>query len=560
MSRSPGPRARALAGPVLAVLVLLLVVGAAAPASAHATLVATDPAEGDVLDRVPDVVTFTFDESVTLPADAVQAFDAAGDPVESDSTSSGTEITTDLPDRLDDGTYVVVWRAVSADGHPIAGSLSFSIGAPSPEVAAPKVPASDGGGDQARRVLSVVQGLGYAGLLSAAGLVLFLARTAAGVRLDDRVRVRLDRVRWAAVGLALLAQVCALPLSGAYQQGLPLSRLGESAAVDPAVIGDDLVVLALQAAGLLVAMLTLRRRPAVAVAAAALAALSPALVGHSRAIEPVWLMIVTDVLHLAAGATWLGGLVGLALALPSLGGRGRDAALVLSRFSTLAAAVLGLLAVTGLLMAWRILEGWAPLVETTYGRPLLVKVGLAAAVGVIAGYNRLRLLPTATAAGGGGVGHDERRGAVRRVATAVRIEAALLVVLLGVTGFLTSQSPRETPSIRTPVASRVEAGVLVPGESKVLATLSPGTRGPTTITVQVQDAASEPVDGFAEPEVSIASADGALDLGRQPVVPSAAGTFTVETVIPSPGTWVVQVALRRSEFDNPVTTVTFEVT
>ncbi|WP_134764921.1 copper resistance protein CopC [Nocardioides sp. 1609] len=552
MSRGPVPRLLGAAGLVLAVL--LLVVGAAAPASAHATLVSSDPTEGEVLASTPDVVTFTFDEAVSLPADGVLVFDAAGDPVAADASSSDKEIVADLPDTLDDGTYVVVWRAISADGHPIAGSLTFSIGAASAEVAAPKVPEADPG--QVRTALSVVQGLGYVGLLTAAGLVLFLAWALGGVRVDDAVRRRLETVLWSAAGVAVLAGTAAVPLAGAYQQGLALNQLGESTAVDLEFVGDDLLVLALQAVGLLVAITclgTTRTRRRVAVLAAAVAALSPALVGHSRAIEPVWLVTTTDLLHLAAGSAWLGGLAGLALTLRSLSGRERDAALVLSRFSTVAAGSLGLLAVTGALMGWRILGGWGPLFETTYGRLLLVKVAIAAVVGLVAGYNRFRLLPAAT----GGIGHSARRGAVLRVGGAVRVETALIVVLLGVTGFLTNQSPREDAPTRAPVASRVEVGVLA--DAKVLATMVPGTRGPNTVTVQVQDQAGDPVDGFAEPSVAIRSADGSVDLGEQPVLPVAAGTYVVETVVPSAGTWEVQVSLRASEFENPVTTVTFEV-
>ncbi|MEO9325597.1 copper resistance protein CopC [Nocardioides sp. C4-1] len=552
------------AGLLLAALVAVLTVtGAAAPASAHATLVSTDPAEGSVLPETPDVVTFTFDEGVSLPPDAVQVFDAAGEPVEAGSTSRDKVITTDLPDSLDDGSYVVVWRAISADGHPIAGSLTFAIGAPSAEVAAPQVPDTDP--TDVRRALSIAMALNYVGLLVAAGLVLFLAWTTRGVRVDDAVRGRLLRVAWASSGVALVTAVALVPLSGAYQQGLSVTQLGESAAVDPAIVADDLVVLALQAVGLLVALVALRRSGLawwVPVGAAALAALAPASVGHSRAIDPVWLMVVTDVVHLAAGATWLGGLVGLVLVLGSLSGRSRDAALVLTRFSAVAAATVGLLAVTGTLMGWRILGGWAPLFETTYGRLLLVKVAIAGVVVLVAGYNRFRLLPSATDAE---TGHDEQRRAVLGVRGAVRAEGALLVFLLGVTGFLTNQSPREAAVDRAPEASRVEVGVLVDdagpaGEpAKVLATLSPQTTGPNTVLVQVQDQAGEPLDAFAEPVVSIAAADDSVDLGEQPVVPAGAGTFRVETVIPASGTWEVQVSLRASEFDNPVTTMTFQI-
>ena len=350
----------------------------------------------------------------------------------------------------------------------------------------------------------------------------------------------------------MLASAFTIPLSGAYQQGLGLAQLGEADAVDLALVGDDLLVFGLHVAGLLVA-LTLLARPRIAIAGAAVAGLSPILVGHTRAIEPVWLLITTDVLHLAAGAIWLGGLVGLTVTLGSLSGRERDAALVLSRFSTLAASALGLLAVTGTLMGAQILGGWSPLFDTTYGRLLLVKVSIAAIVAGLAGFNRFRLLPGVTT----GVGHDGRRAAALRVRDAVRVEAALLVVLLGVTGFLVNQSPREVAPVREPVESRVSVGLLP--EAKVLATLAPGLRGTNTLAIQVQDEAGEPLDSFAEPSISIRAADESVDLGSQAVVPAAAGTYTSKVVLPTPGLWLVQVSLRFSEFDNPVTTVEITV-
>ena len=44
-----------------------------------------------------------------------------------------------------------------------------------------------------------------------------------------------------------------------------------------------------------------------------------------------------------------------------------------------------------------------------------------------------------------------------------------------------------------------------------------------------------------------------------PVQPSDAGTWSADVLLPQPGTWEVQVGLRLSKFENPVTTVRFEV-
>ncbi len=563
MTPTSGPRPRALrAGAVVGLLVLLALLGGAAPASAHATLVSSDPAEGEVLAVTPDAVSFTFDEPVALPPDGVRVFDAGGDPVPSESASRDRTITTDLPERLDDGSYVVVWRAVSADGHPVAGSLTFAIGSPSATVAPPRVPEVDG--TSVRTALGVTQGIGYGGLLVASGLVLFLAGAVRGIRLEVTTRRRVDRVLRAAAMVAVLAGTLALPLTGAYQLGLGPGSVVGTATVDPALVGDDLIVLGLQAAGLLAAVAALRggagtvqragavpAAPVVAVLGAIVAATSPALVGHARAVEPVWLVVATDVLHLVAGATWLGGLVGLGLVLRSLAGRERDAALVLTRFSEAAGALLLVLAVTGVLLGWRILEGWTPLVDTTYGRLLLVKVALALVAAAVGGWNRFRLMPRVR----DGVGHAARRGAVLDVARVVRVEAGLLLVLLVVTGFLVTTSPRDEQAPRGPVASRVTVAV-VDDDLVVLATATPGTRGPTTVMLQVQDSSGEPVEGYDAPGLVVR---GEVDLGAVAVVPVAAGTYAAEVVLPTPGRWELQVSLRRSEFDNPVTTLEIEI-
>ena len=111
------------------------------------------------------------------------------------------------------------------------------------------------------------------------------------------------------MGLAVLAWAAAVPLDGAYQQGLGLRGVVEADAIDLSLVGDDLVVLGLITVGLVLGLLAPRARD-FATLGAALAIAAPSVIGHTRAYEPVPLLVVTDVLHLAAGAAWLGGLVG----------------------------------------------------------------------------------------------------------------------------------------------------------------------------------------------------------------------------------------------------------
>lgn len=545
---------RALASVLLAVLLL----GAgAAPASAHATLLETDPAEGAVLASSPGTVTFTFDEPVATVPDGVQVFDAAGEPVASEASARDEQLTVEVPDELADGTYVIAWRAVSTDSHVIAGSLTFSVGAPSETVIPPGAgaPGSDTG---LRTLIAVVQGVDYVALLLAGGLVLFVAWTARGVRLRSQVRRRLARVLRVAAAVAVASAVVLVPLAGSYQRGFGVAGLLDLASYDPRLVGNDILVLGLQAVGLGVAV-RLADHPGRGVVAAgvgaAFAVWSPALVGHTRAYEPINLMVLTDALHLSAGAIWLGGLVGLALSLRSLAGRERDAAALLARFTTIAATLLAVLAITGVLMGWRILGAWSPLVTTWYGRLLLVKVAVALTVAGVAAWNRYVLLPRMS-----GAGHDARRRTAELLRRAVVLEAALLVVLLGITGFLVQQPPTAESEVEgaRPGGTGVATGTA--GEHRVLVVLDAGSGRRRALTVQIQDDTGEPVDVAGEPEVSLrtAEADG-VDLGQVEVTPIAAGTYRAEAVLPTPGEWEVQVSVPVDRFTNPVTTVTVDV-
>jgi copper transport protein len=535
---------------------LLAVLGSAAPAAAHASLVSTDPVDGTVLARSPGQATLTFDERVSLPPEGVQAFDADGKPISVSASASDTLVTVDLPDQLADGTYVVVWRVVSADGHPVAGSLTFSVGKPSIRVASPKLP--EAAGPAVTAALSTAQAGSYIGLLLAVGLGIFAVFLVPARVRADRPRSRMRALITAAAVVSVVAATATMPLSVINQQGGGLADLTAPetwARTTP----TTLIALALLAVGLFLVRVALEERLPVARQRAALglgaflAAVSPALTGHSRAFEPQVAVIAVDVLHVLAGSVWLGGLAGLAITLPAIAGRGAHSAEVLGRFSALAAGVLAALVASGGLLAWRIVASWENLFGTRYGWLLLTKIALVALAAAIAAWNRYVLVPRARADGG----HQERRNTAVRLGRVVTVEASVIVLVLALTGFLVNQSPRAEaiviPDGRTGVQT-TQLGT----DAKALATMTPARVGQNTILVQLQDLTGEPLEPTRLPEISLRSDE--LDLGQVNTTSVAAGTFRAEVVLPAPGTWRVQVSLRLSEFDNPVAVVTFNVT
>lgn len=146
VTRSPGgperPRARWRTLLVLAAVTALT--GVSSPATAHDTLVGSDPADGTVLTAAPTQVALTFSGDQLALGAAVTVTGPDGAPVTvGDPVVAGPTVTQALAADLAAGAYTARWRSVSGDGHPIEGTLTFTVEAepsPTPSEVAPAAP------------------------------------------------------------------------------------------------------------------------------------------------------------------------------------------------------------------------------------------------------------------------------------------------------------------------------------------------------------------------------------------------------------------------------------
>ncbi|MGW1604738.1 copper resistance CopC/CopD family protein [Streptomyces eurythermus] len=457
MNRTTAPRLRTL------LLLLLAVTGAllagASPASAHAALTGSDPAQGVVAGTAPSQVSLTFSEKVAMGDDSVRVLDPQGKPVQTGSPVgvSGTTYAVKLKSGLAKGTYTVTYQVVSADSHPVAGAFTFSVGAPSKTVVTGTAPAAGGG------AVGVLYAFGryvsYAGFIVLAGgaaFVLACWQRGAGVRAVQRLVVG-GWIALTAATLWLLLLRGSYTTSGAFADVFDLDLLGQ---VLQTKTGAALVsrLLLLAAAALFVAVLfgTYTRREDVTekrdltfglavggVVVAAGLATSWAMAEHaSTGLQPGLAMPV-DVVHLLAVAAWLGGLTALLTALYRAPAEHPVEAAAVRRFSRLAFGSVLALVATGVYQSWRQLGSWSAFTETRYGQLLLAKIALVAVLVGIAGLSRRwtgRLtdlgadaqrartdrVPAATASGGGGAdGKAGDPGDARRAAQLARQRAAV---------------------------------------------------------------------------------------------------------------------------------------
>ncbi|MEW1931853.1 copper resistance CopC family protein [Rhodococcus sp. NPDC079359] len=113
---------------VIAAAILTATALSIAPAAAHATLQSSNPAENSVLDAAPDEVTLTFNQSVQSNFATVTVIGSDGTQWgASDPVVDGSTVTVDLDGLGAGGDYTIGYRVVSADGHPITGSIPFQL-------------------------------------------------------------------------------------------------------------------------------------------------------------------------------------------------------------------------------------------------------------------------------------------------------------------------------------------------------------------------------------------------------------------------------------------------
>ncbi|TFV37792.1 copper-binding protein [Bradyrhizobium frederickii] len=466
-----------------ALATLLFAAGLASAAWAHAALISVEPPSGSMLAAAPKAVELRFNEAVT--PGAIRLIDGAGRARDDVGISaSGETISVAMPADLPEGTAVVSYRVISQDGHPVVGSVIFSIGMPT----ATKLPAAVDGEVNALIWLARV-GL-YLGLFVGVGGV-FFARWIAW----SMIGMAAPRM---AIAIGILGAAASLGTLGLDLLGLPLTALTTAAPWKVALGASAGPALLVAIAAMLLALMALRSaRYAHALAIVALVGvgLSLAMTGHAATAPPEALMRPAIFLHGLGVAIWIGALAPLVALVshpttPPLP--------IVNRFSRIAALAVGVLAVTGLALAIVQLEKPGALVETRYGLILASKLVLVTGLLALAALNRFRLTPALARDGTG-------TPALKR---SILAECAIALAILAVVAGWRFTPPPRTIVPETPLAIHIHSDkamfqVLVspgkPGINDFVLQLMNGEGSPlaareTTLTLSLPERGIEPME------------------------------------------------------------------
>jgi copper transport protein len=507
---------------IAGLVALLSVLCFATVASAHASLVSTEPGDGSVLAQVPKTVQLQFNEAVT-PA-VIRLIDAAGRTRDDAAVRATDEtIVITLPENLPRGTQVVSYRVISVDGHPVAGSMLFSIGAVTGAAAIPTNAGSVSGLIWLARI-----GV-YLGLFVGVGGAFFatwIGQTRAGATAII-----------AATMVGLFSAAASLGLDGLDVLDLPLRGILIStpwkAALATSLGPSLLIAVAAMAAGIVAQRnRSVRVARTLSVLAIAGVGFSLAASGHAATAPPQWATRPLVFLHGVGVAFWVGALVPLV----AMTWRPTPALLpVLNRFSRGAVPVVAVLLLAGLALAIVQMESFRALVDTKYGIILSIKLTLVVVLLGLAALNRFRLTPALA------FDHLNTRPLIQSILIECMVVAGILAV---VAGWRFTPPPRAIAATVQPLL-----GLHMHTDNAMFQVLvSPAKVGSDSFVVQLMNGDASPLSAKAAtltlslPELGIEPLERKATLG-------ADGYWHLRDVpIPHPGRWHLRIDTLVTDF------------
>lgn len=392
----------------LAAALALVLLARPSPALAHAVLVRSDPpnacallpfrlppddprcAAGAILATPPGAVQLWFSEPVQPFAGGIAVVGPNGRRIEHGRVQTSGAVLSIPIDATEEGSYLVRWRVISGDTHPVRGSFGFSVGHPSVGPGSSALQRGDVGGVSTSELAMQVASrwLHFVGFALGFGPLAFLLLVLRPLGADSGAATR--RL-WRLVTGGVVAMLAAGLLALVAQ----VASLAPGELLDPDTIGDVLGssfgrILALQVSAALFLWVLLGvieqgslRAVRTALGLGIVLAFVDGGSTHAVSSGPAPLGLTLNVLHMAAMGVWAGGLATLLTTwrLRELNGRRVE---VLRRFARPAAACLALLVVSGVAMASLRLRQPVDLLEVAYGRALAMKAVAVLAVTLLA--------------------------------------------------------------------------------------------------------------------------------------------------------------------------------
>jgi copper transport protein len=530
----------AAAWPVL-LLALLLASLATTAAFAHASLVSSEPADDAVLTTAPKQFVLTFNEAVTPLALGLTGPSGAALPL-ADAVVRDLSLVIQAPDQPGQGTYVLSYRVVSGDGHPVGGTVVFSVGERSGE----RQRLGQETAPSALIAIWIARVLMLAGFGIGIGGAFFLA----WILPDRRATGRAASIAATMTAIGAAMAVLAVGLQGIDSLAEPLSALWRPSVWQAGFATSFGASASIATLAFALAWLALRnadagRRRALSAAALAGVGLALAASGHASTARP-FLTAPAVFLHGIGIAFWVGSLLPLYDLVRDK--NRRTVGIALARFGRVIPYALVALAASGVLLAAVQIDHVSALWTTAYGRVFSLKCLALGALFGLGAFNRFVLTP-AFARGGSAAGG--------RLARTIGFETVLVVAILAVVGLWRFTPPPR--ALATPAEPPLFAHI---HSERVMAsvTIAPGHAGPVRTTIVLQNPQDTQLLAAQEVTFTLSNPEAGIEPIERRAVRTEDGIWQIDGLtIPVAGRWEIEVAVLITDFDKALLDTAIEI-
>lgn len=543
---------------------------------AHAYVVSSTPSTGQSLAHSPARVEIRFDEAVQYVPGGLSVTDIDNKRIDLGDghleSKHRDAITCTLPANLPKGLYTIHWQALSADGHMVEGTIPFGVQMDMSKLSS----AATESGYTPGFAMIADKTLQYVGLSLVVGLAVFLR----WIWPKSMGQAFTGRRRWMLLGgwaLFFVATFLNLPLEAAITwnvhglqsfQPIYLLRTLNFTKYGEIWVLQMLLLTALPLTIGAMMMTTQRRNRWWWTMTPLLATpIALGLTGHAVAKNPPELPITAIVIHLYAASIWVGGIVGVIALLVQFarmrrgsiatgiglddcpaherdGQRAQDVTKSIRKFSRVALVSVAVLGLTGLYNAILEIPTWYGLYGTSYGRTLLVKIGLFLLMLVFAAIHTV-------------FRRRQQNGLTLGFRTLILVELAVAVMVFIASSILTNlptgwNHPGPIQVSRTVQATRIELSI------------TPNQVGTNLFTVHLLTAAGKPMSGIQQVSLTFASAGLSRKFGNftNPVrlKKTSTGVYAAKGLaLSGGGRWLVHVDVLTRDFTEIQTTVPISV-
>lgn len=511
------------------VVALLTVLAPAQLASAHAILLTSEPAPSAVLDQSPNEIALFFNESVDTVFGRVRILDSAGDVIQTIKPirdAANHSVVRAPISTLAAGTYVVIWRVASADSHPVQGSFAFQIGNKSTDISAiTQYQVLERHG--LASLFDVIRWVTYLGIVLLIGGIGLLQ----AVR-TDRLSPRSTLALMGGWAFAALGTLEGLVAYGPHVSGYKIYK-----AVDLSLLSETLTtqygkmqllrLMMLGLIGTLIVVIQFRGTwwwKLCAWTSLVGVTLTLSLAGHPVTTNPVALSVGLDMVHMLAVSLWVGPLLIIVYDRNMwLASDESTSAPSLRWFSRTAGFAVPVIVLTGVIQAWLMLDGFSHILDSRYGRTLIVKVCLVVVLIALGGVSRVAM-------------RQKRSESLRQ---SMGIEVLFGIIILTLTSALVAMPQKAVPE-PAPLSSTIFQGQMIVELSLTSARVG---QSEVHVVVAMADGSLIQVDS-ATARMSMPS----RNIPNGPIVLEETGPnhFSGITEFAYSGEWVVEILVQQS--------------